>query len=112
MALNVVDLEADGGVPDAKEDTQTSGEKGIRTPGQLAPSAVFKTAALDHSAISPEETSVAKSKLVGDCFSFPNGPSDPPFGLAFQPRSMAWMRSRATPGLGGDFGRPASTQYK
>ncbi len=30
-----------------------NGERGIRTPGTLAGSTVFKTAAIDHSAISP-----------------------------------------------------------
>ena len=30
------------------------GERGIRTPGRLAPTTVFKTAALSHSAISPD----------------------------------------------------------
>lgn len=29
------------------------GEGGIRTPGRLAPTTVFKTAAIDHSATSP-----------------------------------------------------------
>ncbi len=33
--------------------SETSGGEGIRTPGQLAPSAVFKTAAIDHSATPP-----------------------------------------------------------
>jgi hypothetical protein len=32
---------------------QTGGEGGIRTHGKLAPTAVFKTAALNHSATSP-----------------------------------------------------------
>jgi hypothetical protein len=32
---------------------KAGGEGGIRTPGELAPTAVFKTAALDHSATSP-----------------------------------------------------------
>ena len=31
------------------------GERGIRTPGPLTRSTVFKTAAFDHSAISPNE---------------------------------------------------------
>ena len=33
----------------------SGGEKGIRTPGGVAPTTVFKTAAFDHSAISPSE---------------------------------------------------------
>src|SRR5437868_4116082 len=32
------------------------GERGIRTPGTLPGSTVFKTAALNHSAISPQQT--------------------------------------------------------
>ena len=35
------------------ESYKTGGEKGIRTLGGLAPTAVFKTAAIDRSAISP-----------------------------------------------------------
>ena len=35
------------------ENTQNGGERGIRTPGSLSTSTVFKTAALNHSAISP-----------------------------------------------------------
>jgi hypothetical protein len=34
-------------------DTKKSGEKGIRTPGPVARTTVFKTAAFDRSAISP-----------------------------------------------------------
>jgi hypothetical protein len=32
----------------------SGGEGGIRTPGGLSPTAVFKTAAIDHSATSPK----------------------------------------------------------
>ncbi len=48
-----------GKVPDALEGKQVTvisvdgGERGIRTPGGLSPSTVFKTAAFDHSATSP-----------------------------------------------------------
>ena len=33
---------------------KNGGERGIRTLGEVAPTAIFETAALDHSAISPE----------------------------------------------------------
>ena len=34
-------------------DKKNGGERGIRTLGEVAPTAIFETAALDHSAISP-----------------------------------------------------------
>jgi hypothetical protein len=37
-----------------QQSTLGGGESGIRTHGRLTPTAVFKTAALNHSAISPE----------------------------------------------------------
>jgi hypothetical protein len=40
------------------------GERGIRTPGTLTGTAVFKTAALDHSAISPDEQLTPTSILI------------------------------------------------
>ena len=41
------------------------GESGIRTHGRLTPTAVFKTAALNHSAISPIRNMVAvKGRIV------------------------------------------------
>ncbi len=43
------------------------GESGIRTHGELPPTAVFKTAALNHSAISPRVT------LTSECASLLNG---------------------------------------
>ena len=33
---------------------ETGGEGGIRTPGELTPTEVFKTSAIDHSATSPK----------------------------------------------------------
>src|SRR4051812_24633470 len=36
-----------------RSDGRTGGERGIRTPGTLPGSVVFKTTAIDHSAISP-----------------------------------------------------------
>ena len=39
--------------PKGRKMSITGGEKGIRTLGGLAPTAVFKTAAIDRSAISP-----------------------------------------------------------
>ena len=38
----------------APDGVLNGGEGGIRTPGRDKPSAVFKTAAIDHSATSPE----------------------------------------------------------
>ena len=38
---------------------RTGGEEGIRTPGGLSTSTVFKTAALNHSATSPADDSIA-----------------------------------------------------
>jgi hypothetical protein len=38
----------------ARLEDETGGEGGIRTPGPLSGSMVFKTIAIDHSATSPE----------------------------------------------------------
>ena len=46
-----------------------SGERGIRTPGTLASSTVFKTAAFDHSAISPSGAKVLQIKFSANLFS-------------------------------------------
>ncbi len=46
-----------------------SGERGIRTPGTLASSTVFKTAAFDHSAISPSGAKVLQIKFSAKLFS-------------------------------------------
>ena len=40
------------------------GERGIRTPGTLPGSVVFKTTAIDHSAISPHEAILARLPLA------------------------------------------------
>ena len=45
------------------------GERGIRTPGTLASSTVFKTAAFDHSAISPSGAKVLQIKFLTKLFS-------------------------------------------
>ena len=45
------------------------GERGIRTPGTLASSTVFKTAAFDHSAISPSGAKVLQIKFSAKLFS-------------------------------------------
>ena len=45
------------------------GERGIRTPGTLASSTVFKTAAFDHSAISPSGAKVLQIKFLANLFS-------------------------------------------
>ena len=44
------------------------GERGIRTPGTLASSTVFKTAAFDHSAISPSGAKVLQIKFTTNLF--------------------------------------------
>ena len=44
------------------------GERGIRTPGTLASSTVFKTAAFDHSAISPSGAKVLQIKFSANLF--------------------------------------------
>ena len=42
-----------GGQPSPESRAKAGGEEGIRTPGSLSTSTVFKTAALNHSATSP-----------------------------------------------------------
>ena len=49
-------IERDGLIPAAARATATGGGRGIRTPGTLSGSTVFKTAALNHSAIPPRRT--------------------------------------------------------
>ena len=41
------------------------GEGGIRTPGRFNPSTVFKTAAFDHSATSPEHAACPAQGSIG-----------------------------------------------
>lgn len=43
--------------------SNVSGERGIRTPGPVTRTTVFKTAALDHSAISPSAKVIFSSHL-------------------------------------------------
>ena len=49
-------IERDRLIPAAARATATGGGRGIRTPGTLSGSTVFKTAALNHSAIPPRRT--------------------------------------------------------
>ena len=56
------------------------GERGIRTPGTLASSTVFKTAAFDHSAISPSGAKVLQIKFTANLFAdFFTEPQQPYF---------------------------------
>ena len=50
------------------------GEGGIRTPGELAPTAVFKTAAIDHSATSPVQSVPRKSAIERPCPAWSGAP--------------------------------------
>ncbi len=53
---------AASGRPDRMRESHIAnvgGEGGIRTHGELAPTAVFKTAALNHSATSPQAPAIA-----------------------------------------------------
>ena len=45
-------------------DIQRGGEGGIRTHGELAPTAVFKTAALNHSATHPHRPAVIRASAL------------------------------------------------
>jgi hypothetical protein len=51
----------------------SGGESGIRTHGRLTPTAVFKTAALNHSAISPELVVCCKARVARHYGSFISG---------------------------------------
>ncbi len=52
-----------------QQELEIGGQGGIRTHGELAPSAVFKTAALNHSATYPREAvffALSARRLSGD----------------------------------------------
>jgi hypothetical protein len=81
--------------------TESGGGGGIRTPGGLAPTTVFKTVALNRSATPPKldrtQTPIFKPKLlVFQCFDYPlppvfktRGPLSHPSGVS-RPKPVAW----------------------